>query len=261
MWGNNAGKLNVGNSGVNVNTKIKNFTSDISSLSTAFWNQNFSLTISPAIGVDGNGIMQYDLNRQGKTALSIDACEALVEEVKNKILPVYNNVVLNGDMCPDMINVTIETGKEPKRNVIGVEMTPSSDGSNVPDLYFVLYGSVDSNNIASPANIFKHKFAKRQIRYDFNPMTGMSSKDTYANADFNLFMNMISHTELLLPYSDHCERYNKEKSKTYSQGATTNGGSFNFASSVPVPAYGGYANSMIGGGPLSNSNSELLPFN
>ena len=82
MWGNNANRLNSQGNGINVNTRIKNFTSDVSSLNAAFWNQSFSITISPAIGADGNGIMQYDQNRQGKTALTLEACEALSDKFK-----------------------------------------------------------------------------------------------------------------------------------------------------------------------------------
>ena len=84
MWGNNSNRLNSGSS-INVNTRMKNFTSDTSSMVVSLWNQNYSITISPAIGPDGNGVMQYDQNRQGKTALTLDACEALIEEFKTVI--------------------------------------------------------------------------------------------------------------------------------------------------------------------------------
>jgi len=271
MWGNNANRLNnQNNSGVNVNTKLKNFNSDVSSLSTSFWNQNFSLTISPAIGPDGNGIMQYDQNRQGKTALTLEACEALVSQFKEVILPVYEGVTLRGETCPDSIGVTIETGKDPKRNIIGIEMTAPSDDSETPDLYFVLYGLVDENNISSPANTFKHKFAKRLIHIDYDPNTGISKKNVHTNADFNLFINMISKTELLLPFSEHVKKFMGERSKGYSgnngNGSFSNGGysnnssygggnnSMNFASS---PSYGGGAYAMLG----SENGSSELPFN
>lgn len=273
MWGNNASRLNnQNNSGANVNTRIKNFTSDVSSLVAAFWNQNFSLTISPAIGADGNGIMQYDQNRQGKTALTLDACEALVEQFKNEILPVYNKVVLEGDTCPETLSVTVETGRDPKRNVVGIEMTAPSDESNIPDMYFVYYGMVDVNNIASPANTFKHKFAKRFVRVDYNPNTGVSKKETYANAEFNMFLNMISKTELLLPFSEHVKKYNSERSKSFtssngngnsSYSGGNNGygnqssGGMNFASS---PSYNSAGYSMFGGA-LADSGAEELPFN
>lgn len=274
MWGNNANRLNTqnGSNGLNVNTRIKNFSSDVSSLAASFWNQNFSITISPAIGPDGNGIMQYDQNRQGKTALTLDACEALVAQFNEVILPVYNSVVLNGETCPESLGVTVETGRDPKRNIVGIEMMAPTDGSEIPDMYFVYYGMVDANNIASPASTFKHKFAKRAIRIDYNPNTGVAKKETYANADFNLFMNMISKTELLLPYSEHVRKYSSERSKSftpnngnssYSGGNNSynnyqsSGVSTNFASSPS--GFGGAGFGMLGG--ALGGDAEELPFN
>lgn len=275
MWGNNGNRLNNNNqsNGLNVNTRIKTFTSDVSSLATSFWNQSFSITISPAIGADGNGVMQYDQNRQGKTALTMEACAALVEKFKEEIQPVYEAVVLRGETCPDSLSATIETGREPKRNIIGFEMTVPTDGSTVPDLYFVFYGTVDANNIASPANTFKHKFAKRVVRIDYNPVTGLYAKETHANADFNLFINMISKTELMLPFSEHIKKYNSERSKTFQSGNSNNsnvysGGSNNFSGNTGAasmnfasssPAYSGstYGAGMFG----ALAGSEEIPFN
>ena len=273
MWGNNGNRLNNNNqsNGLNVNTRIKTFTSDVSSLATSFWNQSFSITISPAIGADGNGVMQYDQNRQGKTALTMEACAALVEKFEEVIKPVYEAVVLRGEPCPESLSATIETGREPKRNIIGFEMTSPTDGE-VPDLYFVFYGTVDANNIASPANTFKHKFAKRSVKIDYNPVTGLYSKETQANADFDLFVNMISKTELMLPFSEHIKKYNAEKSKNYQSGNSNSnsytGGnnsysgnpgatSVNFASSSPAYSGNTYGAGMFG----ALAGSEEIPFN
>lgn len=271
MWGNNSNRLNNQNNSVNVNTRIKNFNSDVSSLATAFWNQNLSTTISPAIGADANGIMQYDQNRQGKTALTMEACEALVSQFMQVIKPVYEAVVLKGEECPECLSVTIETGKDLKRNIVGIEMLPASDGSGVPDFYYVIYGMVDQNNIASPANTFRHKFAKRVVRLDYNPNTGVAKKETFANADFNMFLNMISKTELLLPFSEHVKKYNSERSKSFQANNSgnnsytssnnyggTNSGGMNFSSTPTNYSAGGGFN--FGGGFASSGNDEL-PFN
>lgn len=269
MWGNNSSRLNTG-SNINVNTRMKNFTSDVSSMVVSLWNQNYSITISPAIGPDGNGVMQYDQNRQGKTALSLDACEALIEEFKTVILPIYKDVVLNGAECPESKSVTVETGREPKKNIIGIEMTAPVDGTKVPDMHFVYYGLVDANGISSQANTFKHKFSKRMVRVDYNPNTGLSGEEVATNADFNLFINMISKAELILPYSEHAKKFSSERSKTFTPGngvggntytgstagASNGGAGMNFASS---PSYGGAGFGMFGG--ALNGDAEELPFN
>ena len=60
MWGTSQNGNRMNRNEVNVNTRVKTFTSDTSSLNLSLWNNNFSITIAPAIGPDGNGIMQYD---------------------------------------------------------------------------------------------------------------------------------------------------------------------------------------------------------
>ncbi len=266
MWGTSQNGNRMNRNEVNVNTRVKTFTSDTSSLGLALWNNNFSITISPAIGADGNGIMQYDQARNGKTALTLEAVSALLAEYDQKIKPIYEKVLSGEEVCPDIKNATIKTGRAPKENMIGFEMTPSSGDEIEPDLYFVLYGAVDENNTSNPAATFKHKFAKREVFEDYNPLTGVA-KVTRVNADFASFLKIIGATEEMLPFQDHFRRYNSEKSKNASNNATQNTyqgntagvGGMNFASS---PSYGA-ANAFSGvgmfGGALNDESP--LPFN
>ena len=266
MWGTSQNGNRMSRNEVNVNTRVKSFTSDTSSLNLALWNNNFSITISPAIGADGNGIMQYDQARNGKTALTLEAVYALLAEYEQKIKPIYEKVVAGEEVCPDIKNATIKTGRAPKENMIGFEMTPPTGDEVEPDLYFVLYGAVDENNTSNPASTFKHKFAKREVFEDYNPVTGVA-KVNRVNADFEAFLKIIGATEEMLPFQDHFRKYNSEKSKNASnqatqapyQGNSAGVGGMNFASS---PSYGS-SNAFSGvgmfGGALNDESP--LPFN
>lgn len=268
MWGTNQNRMN-NSQDTNVNTILRTSSSDTSSLTISLWNQNISLKIRPAVGVDGNGITQYDKGRSGNTALTQEAAASLFEEFKNVILPVYNKVVLEGEPCPENLGIFVETGRDAKRNLVGIEMRPSKDERDTtPDMYFVLYGMVDENGTAVEANTFRHKFQKRLVKVGYNPMNGVSQREIRSNSDFNLFLNIIGKTELLLPYSEHVAKYNKERFK----GTSSNSGSFgqsggfpsgslpqssgtNFSSNGPS-SYGGF-----GGASNFGLDSGEIPFN
>lgn len=272
MW-NNSNQLNNG-SDVNVNTSLRTSTSSSSSMNMSLWNNYVSIKISPAIGVDANGVTQYDKTRSGKTALSAENCEALASEFKDKILPFYNKAVLEGEGVLTPISVTVETGKDPKRNIVGIEMAATEPG-NTPEMYFVINGFVDANDVSTEANIYKHLFPQKKVKINHNPQTGVSDKEVSTNADFNIFLNIIAHVELQLPFSEHVKKYNEERNRMFNQRQSTNGystgyngnsygnnqsspmnnpSSTNFASSGPVPFGAGYG-SMLGG-----LDAEL-PFN
>lgn len=250
MYGNNASRLNNG-SDLNVNTNLRTSNSEVSSMTISLWNQYLSLKIRPAVGVDANGITQYDKNRVGQTALSPDACQTIYDEFVDKIYPEYKKAVETGEPCPDKMSVTVETGKEPKRNIVGIEMTPSTDsGNNVPDLWFVIYSMVDSNNMAVEANAYRHKFPKKKIRVNYNPSNGYSDLESYANADFNIFLNGLGRTELMLPYSEHVKKYSVERAKSFTP--QNNGGGYNGAGSGYQNGGGyGSAQSFASKGPSS----------
>ena len=267
MWGNqtNGNRMN-GRNDVNVNTRLKSFNSDVSSLALSLWNNNYSINISPAIGVDGNGITQYDQNRQGKTALTLEAAKSLIEKFNLIIKPVYDKVVSGDEDCPEIKSVTVKTGREPKINVIGIEMTPPSGDEKEPDFYFVFYGSVDTiNNTANAAMTFKHKFAKRSVFEDYNPQTG-AAKEIKVNADFATFMELIGAAKEMFPYAEHFKKYNSDRTKAYQNnnnnqtdysGMSTSG-NMNFASSPSDGGAGGFNNIGLFSGGLSGSDE--LPF-
>lgn len=247
MWGNNGGQMNNNNgSDINVNTSLRTSNSEQSSMVYSLWNQYVSIKISYAIGVDANGVTQYDKTRKGQTALSGDACQALFERFKNEIYPVYEGIVA-GDgsaQCPmEGLSVTTETGKEGKRNIVGISMRPSVVPDDpVPDMFFVIYSMVDSQNIAVDANIFEHRFPKRIIRLNYNPKTGLCDSEVKTNADFNIFLNILGRTELLLPFSEHVRKYTQERDRMFSSRNNNQQGGY----SQNQPSYGAAANGAYG---------------
>jgi len=252
MWGNqNMNQMNRND--VSVNTNLKTSNSDTSSLNIQAWNQNISLRISPATGVDANGVTQYEKTRRGNASLSMEGAAALLDAFKRIILPTYDQVIKGEIPCPDELSVCVETGRSPKKNLVFLKIKNPSDGSNVPDAYVEIHQAVTDENIADGGNIFTHKFPKRKVFINMNTMTGVGTP-TYANSDLNIFLNILGDTNLLLPFSEHVSKYTKERAKL--GGGNTQGntgfnpgfGGNNF--NQPSPAY-----SMFGG------TAEEIPFN
>ena len=262
MFNNSNGNRMNNGSDLNVNTNLRTSNSDTSSLNIALWNQYISLRISPAIGVDGNGVTQYDKTRKGNTALSAECCELLAKEFEAKLLPAYTNAVFNGIPLPEeVMSVTTETGRDPKRNIVGIEMRSAVDGSNVPDLFFVIYNMVDMNNVAVEANTFRHKFPKKICRVGYNPVTGISAQEYMDNSDFNLFINMLGHSELMLPYSEHNKKYITERAKMFGGNNNSNGNSYG-GNAYGANNYGGnsYGGNRSGGNTAAFASSGPTAF-
>jgi len=199
---------------LSVTTLFRSSASRTSLLTLRGWNDKISVIIKPAVGEDSQGVMQYS-DRQGQTALTMDACETLSYRFNQEILPVYNKVIAGEMECPDRMSVCIETGKTPKRNMISIEMIKPEKADELPDMYFVLYSSIDDNNIASESNTFKHVFPKKISYVGYNPVNGISEKTVYENADFFMFMNLISNPNMMVPVDYHNGKFMKAKSETY----------------------------------------------
>lgn len=246
--------------GVSVNTTIRSSLSDTSSLRMGLWNNCLSFNISPVVGVDANGARSYDKTRVGRGTLTAENATALHEEITNKILPVLKSAKEGATITP--ISVSIETGRDPKRNILAVEVEPN--GTAYPDIYFSVYGSVDANNIALEINSFRHLFPKQQITVNYDPKTGNGSAFETCNGDFMLFYDLIGDCNAYAPLGDHARKYASAIEKQYggfggnNQGGFNNGGG-NFSSNqqrTSMPATGNMSWNNPGGGVL-----DEIPFN
>ncbi len=225
MWGQNA---NAMNSGAQCNTFMRPMTSEMSMLSPGLWNQNFSIRIRPAIGKDGNGVTQYDKNRQGQTALSQENCYALATKFDELIRPKYEAAIKDGLPC-DVTSVSVMSGGVNK-NVTTIYMRPSNDPEDqTPVMSLEIAIGVDANGVAAEGNVYKHEFSKKTVLVGYSASTGPKGKSS-VNADFEYFMSIVyamagsKNSENLV--ANHLEKYESMRSTQSTGSSSSDHGSF-----------------------------------
>lgn len=188
MFASNPNSMN-GGGGVNHNTYLRNLTAEATMLSLSLWNQNLSIRIRPSIGRDGNGVMQYDKNRQGQTAISVENAFALVEKFEKEMRPAYEEAIQNGTPCVES-SISVETSGQGK-NIITILMRPATDPSDTtPVMELVVDLSVDSEGIVQTGNEYRHEFLRKTVYKNYSAAVGYRDKE-YVNADFMYFMSVL----------------------------------------------------------------------
>ena len=226
MFGQNP---NAMNNGPQCNTYLRPMTSEQSMLSPSLWNQNLSIRIRPAIGRDGNGIVQYDKNRQGQTALSPENCRALISKFNEEIRPGYEAAIRDKLPC-DVASISVVSGGASK-NVTTIRMRPGNDPEDMtPVMELEVALNVDANGVAAEGNIYRHEFAKKMVFLDYSPTTGPKGKSS-VNADFETFLAVIeaigSNTSMENSVAKHQEKYDAMRAAEYQNNSgSSNGGGF-----------------------------------
>lgn len=254
MWGQNP---NAMNNGPQHNTYMRPMTSENSMLSPTLWNQNLSIRIRPAIGRDGNGVVQYDKNRQGQTALSPENCYALMAKFNEVIRPAYESAIRDNLPC-ETKSISVVSGGASK-NVTTLSMHPSNDPEDpTPVMEIVVSLNVDTNGVAAEGNVYRHEFSKKTVFLDYNPMTGPKGKSS-VNADFEGFMNIVNaiggrkNTETTV--ATHLGKYESMRSSNASSNNNGGGGDFN------AGVFGGMNPAGNTGSGFGMPSGGELPFN
>lgn len=241
---------NTANGGIqkSVNTRIKTFYGDLSSLQIGYWNDNVSIKINPLASVSADGIRNYDYQRRVNTALTSEKCIALAESIDSKIMPKVNEVKLGNGLASPVSVVLPVTNKS---TLIAVEY--KNDESGTPSLYLTVYTNVDQNGKAPSNGVYSYKFAKVKVVTDYDPETG-AGNDDYVEAEFLFFYDKLKKISDVFGTAAHSAK-NDTTSNFSAQGAqqpqqnnsysgNTNAGSYNNNYSTPV----------------SNFDSESFPF-
>lgn len=251
MFGQNP---NAMNNGPQCNTYLRPMTSENSMLTPSLWNQNLSVKIRPAVGRDGNGVVQYDKNRQGQTALSPENCRALADKFNEEIRPAYEAAVRSNLPC-EVKSVSVISGGASK-NVTTIRMRPGNDPEDTtPVMELELALNVDANGVTAEGNVYRHEFSRKTVFLGYSASTGPKGKSS-VNADFDGFMALISaigsNAGAVHTVAKHQEKYDAMRDTEYSKNNnTSNGGGFGF---------GGASQNQSSGGGFGLSNGEL-PFN
>ena len=180
----------------NVTTKIKTFYSKLSCLQVTFWNKNISLKINPFMGVNNDGIRQYDFTKRISTAIPEDKCVALANEIEKTLIPALDKYNSSGEI--DSVSVGVSVGE--KGSKIFFEYKPSEDG--IPSVYLTIYTGVDGSNKSTTENIYKYEFQKVAIEEDYNNETG-ESKVVYVESEFLYLYEKMKNINVISPGITH----------------------------------------------------------
>ena len=258
-----------------VETTIRMFFGETSCLKMHYWNENLSLRINPLLHVSEEGIRKYDMNKNGKSALTPDKCFALRSGIEKTILPKIKEVKETGKL-DESVNVAVTTNGKEISNKIVVEY--KNDENGIPFLYLHLcLGVPNATGIAQEANTYTYKFNKAELEENYNPVDGSSTKST-EEVEFNFFYEKIKcHAAIQGVVEQGVKTVNAYKRdnnhSNYNSGQNSyNSGSFNKG---PLAEYTGLTrtNNPVGGqttaftdsssykAPMSDFDSEELPFN
>ena len=187
----------------NVNTKIRTFYSDLSSIQLSYWNESISIKINPIINVTPEGQRQYDFSRRISTAISTMNCIALREKMEKTIIPAIKKVADGEELDEEIknIGVIMETSHN------GLYFDYKKDAEGKPAVYMTLYTNVDQGtNVAPKETTYTYKFNKAVVNEGYNDETGEIEKQTEIEAEFLFVYDKIRNIAELAGSVAHAMR-------------------------------------------------------
>lgn len=256
LFGNRSNQVN---NGINVNTTIKTFFGDLSSLNIGAWNSQLSIKITPCTGLDANGMRNYDQNRRANTALTPENAKALKEGIDEIIKPVLLKLK-NGEDVNLPINAAVSMGSNDKKNALAVEVK-IDEKTGKPGVFLILYQMLGMDNTADPQNIFSYKFGEKSYVSNYDYRTGSVGGEHMIDSEFEVFYDILSKVADILPIAAHGVKYVNTLSVKFTPN-TTAGNSYgnnnyggNNSNFLPKPSYEAPVTTMMG------SEDFGLPFN
>lgn len=182
------------NNNPSVNTRLAQFYSQENAVTLSAWNTNISLRIQPCIGVDGNGIRQYDNSRDKAITTSItpDNALALVKGVTEKILPAIQ------EGTPKRISVIISANSAARK-----VLTIGFDGK---DSYMELAMNVSETGVCASQSVIRHTFSTRDYMEDYEPTNGTGNTITF-HAELIRFIDKFKNIDLIGGAVPHAIKY------------------------------------------------------
>lgn len=261
MWGRNYNQSS--GSDVNVNTTIRMEFCELSQLKIGAWNQQLSIQIRPCIGVDGNGIRQYDQKRRGQTSLTLENSNTLYHGIKDYLIPAYEKIKRGEATLADFrqnpddpVNVAVQMGSGDKRNALAIALETDDNGKLT--FYMHLYLMIKDDNSADPANTFDYKFNQKDYMKNYNPKNGNGTIIDH-EPDFYNFVKLLEEHIDLLPISEHGTKYENAVNVRFrgqNQQQSSNGGNGSFDVNPPTNSYSAPVSSYMG-----SENMDFVPFN
>lgn len=222
---NNGGQFNT----VNANTKLLTENGVDSKLEIDGWNNRVSMRISPAIGVNADGVTSYvDYKSALSVSLDLERALALGKAIEKKILPAIE--------ANEPAAVGVSTGVGDTLRTINI----AYDGSSVQ--LIVIAGS----------GRFTHTFEKVNIVIE--PDTAATEMEV--ESKFMEFTHILSNSTRFIPMEYHKEKYIKMLAASFGNQRAMNQGYNNNQGNQNYGNQGGFD---VSAG--TSDHEEYLPFN
>lgn len=250
MWNNN--NYQNQNRETNLNSNLMVSAAPESLLTAVAWNKSMTIKIAKAIGKRSDGSTEYETDKARiiSTCITYDNAVVLYEGYENILKPA---MLINE---PKSISAVIQ-GKDGRPKAITIGYNPES-GS-----YLSIVTQINENGIASEENVITHKLNRRELREDYNFITGTSVDVSEVETDLAKLMDLMHHMVLLTPIVSHSIRYDKAERERYANNRNVG----NYAQYGGPQGYQQYAQSMPAPQPMPsqqfsvNDMDETLPFN
>ena len=238
--------------GSSTNSTLMTSFSDACRFSVKAWDKQLSVQFAPCTGVNNDGLRIYETDQARciNTALRYENAISLLQQYEKTLKP----AIEAGEAK------TISVDIRGKDGVLKV-LTIGSDGEN---RFIRVAWNVGDDGVGSAENSIVHTFNKREVREDYNLLTGESIK-VPVDAEFLHFINELESVKLFGPEVNHGIRHDNAMraafaNNRYAGKNAAYGGQGNYNGQQPG-AYGNYGN---GGNafmqPGVGDGSDFLPF-
>lgn len=248
MFNNQMGAQAPATQRTNVNTNLQTFFGESVMFTTALWNDKVSLSWTPSLGQDANGITRYDRDHRINTALSAVKIATLLKGYKKYLEKYVTGTEELPDGATKSIGVRVggnqKTGTLP--GVFTIEVT-KQEGIPEPAITVSLAKNV-SDMGTEKENVIKYTFSNTAILLDYDPTAGGDAVEDLLCGEFEVFMDILRNHVHSYGLQEHAHRYN---------AAMYPGRGGNGNRQVPAPMENP-ANSGFGGG---NVPEYEFPFN
>lgn len=173
----------------NVNTNLFPLFGENMMLNIALWNNKVSLSFTPAIGKDGNGVTRYDREHRINTALSSQKCAAIVYYY-DKMLKKY--VEKEAELPEGTVKA------------IGFQVGGNRDKGVAPGEFYISVENIGGEIVTkiclaknvtemgtTPDNVVEYVCAKTQVHMDYIPTLGGDVVSEEFNGDLEVFLNIL----------------------------------------------------------------------
>ena len=206
------------NNGFNVRSQGPRFVGENSQIALQFWDNKLTVTYYPLQGIDDRGFKTF--NRDARVSTTMKGSDALLlfNEAKRTILPEIEKTV-NGEEASEVSCGTMKGTTS--KNLWMLEYKKDEEGKFAT--YLNIYFNIGQDN--KPAQVFSHKFAKREVATGYDPGTGDGSS-VEREMDFELFMRVLKGVAEIEGPIPHGVAYANavRSSRSQNSGYNNNGG-------------------------------------